>query len=110
MAVTTRILGQSAPSATTLTDVYTVASGKQATVSSVTVANRAATATTFRLSVASAGEADALKHYLYYDVPLPANDSFTATIGITLAATDKLRIYVGAANVSVNCFGAEEDV
>ena len=73
----------------------------------MTLCNRGGTATTFRLSVAAAGAADATKQYLYYDVSLPANDTFTATVGITLATTDVLRAYAGSANVSVNAFGVE---
>lgn len=105
MADTLKVLGQAALAATTLTDVYTAAS--PATVSTVSVCNRSATATTFRVSVAVAGAADATKQYLFYDVPLAGNDSFTATLGITMAATDVLRAYAGAATVSVNVFGVE---
>jgi len=55
MAYAYKVLGQSAPSATTATDVYTVGSGKQAIVSTITVANRSATARTYRIAVRPAG-------------------------------------------------------
>jgi hypothetical protein len=44
MASTYKVLAQSAPSATTNTDVYTVESGKSAVVSTITVCNRSASA------------------------------------------------------------------
>jgi hypothetical protein len=110
MAVTKRVLGQSAPSATTLTDLYTVPSGKMTTISSITVCNRSATPTSFRLSVAPGGAADAVSQYTHYDVPIPGNETYIATIGETLAATDKLRVYATLATLTASAFGAEEDV
>lgn len=107
MAETRKILGQAALAATTLTDVYTVPGATTAVVSTVTVCNRS-TATTYRIAVSIAGAADATKQYVCYDVPLAANETQALTLGITLAATDVLRGYAGAATVSVNVFGVEE--
>lgn len=106
MADTIKVLAQSALSATTLTDVYTVPGATTTVVSSVTICNRG-TATTFRLSVAIAGGADANAQYLYYDLAIPANDTFALTLGVSLGAADVLRAYAGSANVSVNVFGVE---
>jgi hypothetical protein len=104
---TLKVLGQNAPAATVLTDLYTVPGGTGVAVSSVTVCNRSATPTTFRLSVAPAGAADATSQYVYYDVPIAGNDTFVATLGITLAATDKVRCYATLATVSFSLFGVE---
>lgn len=104
---TNKVLGQSAPSATTLTDAYTVPASTQATVSSITVCNRSSTATSFRVSVAIAGAADANAQYLYYDVPIGGNDTFIATIGITLGAADVVRVYATLATLSFNLFGVQ---
>lgn len=107
MADTLKVLGQSAPSATTLTDLYTVPASTKVAVSSLVVCNRSAAPVTFRASVAPAGAADATSQYLYYDVLLAPNDTFVATIGITLAATDKVRVYGSTANLSFSLFGVE---
>lgn len=107
MAEALKILAQSSPAATTLTDTYTVGAGKSTTISSITVCNRGNTATTFRLSVAIAGAANANAQYVYYDQAIDAYSTFVATIGITLSATDVLRIYAGSANLSFNVFGVE---
>lgn len=104
---TLKVLGQSAPSATTLTDMYTVPGGTQAAVSSIVVCNRGSTESTFRISVAVAGAADANAQYVYRDVPIPANDTFIATVGISLGATDVLRVYSSSANLSFSAYGAE---
>lgn len=107
MADTLKILGQAALAITTLTDVYTVPAARSATISTITVCNRGATATTFRLSVAIAGAANTNAQYLFYDQAIDAYSTFTITIGMTLAATDKIRAYAASANVSVNIFGVE---
>ena|SRR3990167_6949047 len=107
MADTAKVLGQSAPLATTETDLYTVPASTSVVAGSIVIANRAATSTTFRVSVSVVGGATANKDYLYYDISIPANDTFVATIGITLATTDKVRVYAGSANLSFNLFGIE---
>lgn len=107
MAEILKILGQSAPGATTSTDAYTVPAATQTTVSSVVVCNRAATAASFRISASIAGAVLANQQYLYYDQYVDGNSTFIATIGITLAATDKIRVYANTANLSFNVFGVE---
>lgn len=107
MAEALKVLGQAALAATTLTDVYTVPASTSATVSTITVCNRGATAATFRISVAVAGAADTPAQYIYYDQALDAYSTYAATIGVTLAATAKIRAYASTANVSVNVFGIE---
>lgn len=107
MATTYKTLGQSAPSATTETTLYTVPASTQAVCSSIVVCNRAATADVFRVSVAVGGGATANKDYLYYDLPIAGNDTFTATLGVALAATDKVKVYAGTGDLSFNLFGVE---
>lgn len=105
--VTQKVLGQSKPSATTLTGAYTVPAATQATVSTLVVTNQSSTATSFRVSVAVAGAADTPAQYLYYDVPIAGNDTFAATLGITLGASDVVRVYNTLATLSFNLFGVE---
>lgn len=107
MPTTYKVLAQSAPAATTATDLYTVGAGKSAVISTLVVANRANTAATFRVSVRVAGAAQANQHYIAYDVVVGANDSTTLTLGITLAATDVVTVYGSTANLSFNAFGSE---
>jgi hypothetical protein len=102
-----KVLGQSAPAATTATNVYTVPSATEAVVSTIVIANRANTAGSFRLSVRPAGASQANQHYLAYDVPIAANDSTTLTLGITLAATDVVTVFASSADMSFNVFGTE---
>ncbi len=107
MAETYKILGQSNPAAATLTDAYTVPAATSVVMSSITVANRSATATAFRISVAVAGAVNSNEQYIAYDVSILGNETKTFTLGITLAATDKVRVYATLATLSFNVFGAE---
>ena len=107
MAVTYKTLGQVAPSATTETTLYTVPSATNTVCSTVVVCNRTGTADAFRVSVDVGGSGTANKDYLYYDIPINGNDTFTATIGITLSATDVVRVYAGTTGLSFSLFGVE---
>jgi len=102
-----KVLGQSAPSATTDTDVYTVPSSTEAVVSTIIIANRAATAGTFKLAIRPDGAAIANVHYIAFDVPLAANDSTTLTLGITLDAADVITANCSSADMTINIFGTE---
>ena len=107
MAFTYKVLGQSALSATTNTDVYTVGAGKQAVVSTITVANRSATPASYRIAVRPAGATIANQHYIAYDVAIAANDTTVLTIGIALGAADVITCYASTANISIGVFGSE---
>lgn len=107
MATNYKVLGQVAPSATTDTDVYTVPSATEAVVSTVVLANRSATAGTYRLAVRPNGATLSNEHYLAFDIPLAGNDSTTLTLGITMDASDVLAVYCSSSDMSVNVFGSE---
>ena len=102
-----KVLAQSAPSATTATDVYTVGSGVETVISTIIIANRAAAAGSFRLSVRPNGASQTNAMYCAYDVPIAANDSTTLTLGITMDAADVLTAYCSSADMSINAFGTE---
>lgn len=105
MAEVLKVLGQQIPAAATLTALYTAAA--VATVSSLVACNESVSAATIRISVAVAGAGDDPKQYLYFDLPLAANDSFAATLGITLSASDVVRCQSSNGQVAFNLFGVE---
>lgn len=107
MAYTYKVLAQSAPSATTNTDIYTVGAGKQAIISTITVANRSATARTYRIAVRPSGDTLSNQHYVAYDVTIGANDTTALTLGITLTATDVITVYASTTDLSFGIFGSE---
>lgn len=105
MADTLKVLGQSKPNATTLTDAYTAAA--TAMVSSIVACNQSSTPTLIRLAIAVAGAADTAKQYIAYDLPIGGNQTLTFTLGIALANADVVRVYNTLATVSFNIFGIE---
>ena len=107
MATEFKILGQSAPAAATLTTLYTVPAATSAVASTITVCNRSAIATSFRIACRLAGASISDEMYNYYDIPIPGNDTFTATIGFALATTDVVSVYATLATLSFNLFGQE---
>ena len=107
MATTYKVLGQSAPSATTATTLYTVPSATEAVISTIVVANRAAAAKTYRIAIRPNGDTLANQHYVAYDVPLAANDSIALTLGITVDATDVITVYASSADLTFTAFGSE---
>lgn len=107
MATTLKVLGQSNPSAATLTTLYTVPASTSAVCSTITVCNRSTTPTSYRIAVRPAGAGISNEHYIAYDAPIDANESFTFTIGATLATTDVVSVYATLATLSFNLFGQE---
>ena len=103
-----QVLGQSAPSAATNTDAYTVPKNRLAEVV-VYVAERGAASATYRIALRKAGAAIANAHYVAYDVVLGANA--LADFGpFVLAADDVVTVRASTANVSFNVCGWEEPV
>jgi hypothetical protein len=102
-----KVLGQSNPSATTLTTLYTVPSATQAIGSTLAVCNLAATAATYRVAVRPAGASIANSQYLVYDSTVGANDTVVLTLGLALAATDVVSVYASTANVAFSLYGVE---
>jgi len=107
MPTTYKVLGQSNPSATTATTLYTVPAATSAIVSTITICNQAATAATYRVAVRIGGAALAASQYIAYDVSLPANASDTLTLGVTLGAADVITVYASTATMSFAAFGSE---
>ena len=106
MATTYKVLGQSAPSATTDTTLYTVPAATSAVASTLSICNRGVS-TTFRIAVRPAGASIANQHYIIYDNYVNAGDTVFLTLGITLATTDVVTVHAGTADTSFSLFGSE---
>jgi hypothetical protein len=109
MATKYKVLGQSAPAATTATTLYTVPSSTYAVVSTITIANRATSAASYRIAIRPNAATLANQHYIAYDAAVPANDTIALTLGITVDAADIIEVYASTANLSFNAFGSEID-
>ena len=105
-----KILGQTNPSATTETTLYTVPSLTSTVISSITICNQTASAATYRIAVqpsADAGSAATAKHFIVYGATVAASDSTILTVGLTLATGDRVRVFASSANLSFSAYGSE---
>jgi hypothetical protein len=109
MATKYKVLGQSAPAATTAATLYTVPSSTYAVVSTITVANRSTGSVAYRIAVRPDGATLANQHYIAYDASVLPNDTVALTLGITLDAADLIEVYASTADLSFNAFGSEID-
>ena len=108
MATTYKVLAQSAPSATTETTLYTSPESTSTVVSTLSIANTAASSATYRIAVRPAADATtANKHYIVYGATVAANDSTLLTLGITLAASDVITVFASTANLAFSAFGSQ---
>ena len=107
MATAYKVLGQSNPSATTATTLYTVPSATSAVVSTIVICNQTSSSATYRIAVRPAGASLAAEHYVAYDITVGASDSTALTLGITLATTDVITVYASTATLSFTAFGSE---
>lgn len=106
MATVYKVLGQSNPSANTLTTLYTVPSATNTVCSTLTVCNLGAS-TTYRVAVRPSGNAIANSHYVVYDSAISSSDSVFLTLGVSLQATDVVSVYAATGNVAFNLYGSE---
>lgn len=108
MASSYKRLGATTVTADTNTSLYTVPASTEAVVSSILVCNRGTSSATFRVAhVDGAIGVVANEDYIFYDVSIPANDTFAATIGSTMTAADTLLVRSDSADVNFIAWGSE---
>ncbi len=107
-----KVLGQVCPSSTATAVLYTVPASTSTVTSTLIVTDVGNSGGNFAVSVAIDGAVDAASQYIYgsqtqglYIDPL---DTFCATIGLTLAAGDVVRVRSSANNeITFQLFGNE---
>ena len=107
MATVYKVLGQLAPSANTASTLYTVPSANSAVCSTLTICNGGAANAAVNVSVAVGGASANVAQNLVKSSNLLVNDTMFLTLGVTLAATDVIRVESDQANVSFQVFGSE---
>jgi hypothetical protein len=105
-----KVLGQSNPAATTVTTLYTVPASTQTVVSSISIANLAATSASYRLIIQKSADVSTTitnAQYIGYDITVGAGDTTIVTVGVTLATGDVIKVYASTATVAFQAFGSE---
>jgi hypothetical protein len=87
--------------------LYTVPAATSSVVSTISICNLSATATTYRIALRRAGATLANSQYIAYDTAVPASDTVALSLGLTLANTDVVSVYAGTGNVTFSIFGSE---
>ena len=106
MANAYKILGQVSDASANDVELY-LATGVEAIVSTIIVANRASAAKTFRIATKTDNSAVADTDYVAYDTSIAANDSITLTLGITLETGAEISVGASDANVTFQAYGTE---
>ena len=100
-----KILGQITGSSATAS-LYTSPAATQTVVSSLVVANRSLTNSTFLIAAVPSGSTLSNEHWLAFQVPISGSDSTALTLGITLGAGDQVQVS-GLTTGSFNLFGSQ---
>jgi hypothetical protein len=106
MPIVYKVLGQSAPTSGSFTDLYAVPTGSSAICSTLTVANRGLS-TFYRIAVRPTGSALADRHYIVFDGIVDQYSSVLLTLGITLNSTDVVTVRANTSDLSFGLFGSE---
>ena len=107
MPTTYKVLGQLAPGANTATTLYTVPSANSAVCSSMTICNSSGANANVSVQVAVANAASSISQNLVSNNTVVNGDTLFMTLGVTLAATDVVRVTSSMANVAFQVFGSE---
>ena len=107
-----KILGQvdtATLGATTEGTLFT-STGVETIVSSLIITNQAASSATYRIAVqpsADAGSSATAKHWIVYGATVAASDSVVLTVGLTLAAGDRVRVFGSTNTMSFSAYGSQ---
>jgi hypothetical protein len=105
MPTTYKILGQITGSVATAS-LYTSPAATQTVVSSLVVANRSTSNSTYFIAVVPSGSTLGVEDWVAFNVPISGSDSTALTLGITLGAGDQVQVS-GLATGSFNLFGSQ---
>jgi len=102
------VLGQANPANTSAAALYTVPSGGQAVVSTISIANVSAAAASFSINIGVDGAANSDSNALAKGVAIGPNSIVTLTLGVTADAGDVIRVTSSVANaLTFQAFGLE---
>lgn len=107
MAQTYEILGQLAPTANTLTNVFVTGASSSAIVGTITLHNFSDANASYSLVVRPINETLANKHFIIRGGVLPAREMISITGAVTMNASAILAANTSGGSVSFNAYGVE---
>jgi hypothetical protein len=103
-----KILGQEAPIAETITELYSVdQSVAGAVISNIIICNRGTSAATFRIAALPASAVLSDQHYICFNTAISAKDLISLNLGVSLGPSESIQIYSSNDNLSFSAFGVE---
>jgi hypothetical protein len=99
-----QILGQDLDR-TSATLLFTASGAIGTVLSTIAICNRTSGQLVFYVAIVKGGGAPANQHYIYYGVPIQANDTFCATLGMSLASGDQVYWNGNLAGLSITATG-----
>jgi predicted Abi (CAAX) family protease len=109
MALEYKVLGQQIGTSQgigTYVQIGQVPAGKQWLVSTVSICNRSGSALTYRLAI-STSTTPTDSNWLVYGATVPANDTVTLTLGITMGSDWRIMASSSAEQLTFQAFGTE---
>jgi hypothetical protein len=108
MALEYKVLGQTEGSAAigTYVQLGQVPAGKQWLVSTIAICNQGSSAITYRLGISTTTSPTG-NQWLVYGATVPANDTVTLTLGITMGSDWRIMTSASSSTVSLQAFGTE---
>ena len=110
MANALKILGQLNPTANTQGNVYVVPASTAAVINNITVANQTAANVSYSIIVMPSGSFSATAANTFFIVRggiVPASDTATLSLGVTLPAGAILAANTNSGSLSISAFGVE---
>ncbi len=101
----TVILSRVNPPAMVETVLFQVPVSSRAFVEGITVCNRSSNAQSLRISISAQGLPTALKDFVYFDLPIRANDTLLVELDFTMNASDVIRIFASSVDLSFILYG-----
>lgn len=107
MATTYKILGQVSPTANTLSNVYVVPAATEGIVNSIIISNQTASNASFSIVVRPIDQSLDNKHFVVRGCVVPASDTMTMTLSLTLPANTILAANTNSSSISFGAYGVE---
>lgn len=98
---------QGTASVGTFATLYNTASATEAVVSSLVICNQATSDVTVRIGLDTAAGTPGASEFLVYDAVVAGNDTIALTLGVTLPASNYIRVASSASTCNFTAFVSE---
>jgi hypothetical protein len=91
----------------TYATLYTTPSATQAVISSIVITNQSSSAVTVRIGMDTTAGTPAASEFLVYDAAIAGNDTVALTLGVTMPASNFIRVSSSANTCNFSAFVSE---